>query len=390
MRGGMREGAGRKAKSTSDKKKGRNVYLSDEKIQKISNLKIEGANTFSQKCSKLIDIGIQNLDTNINFGIKVAESIEEYHLSKASNVKLTFIDLFAGIGGIRKGFEDEQTKCVFSSEWDKFAVQTYKANYNETPYGDITKINELDIPNHDVLLAGFPCQPFSNIGKREGFSHKTQGTLFFDVLRILKEKQPKMFLLENVKGLLTNDNGRTFKVIMKSLKELNYTVFYKVLDAQNFGLPQRRERVVIVGFREDLRINEFNIPEGDKELRIPVKSILEHNPSGYSISKHLQKSYLFKKDDGKPQIIDFDSEIQVNTLVATYHKIQRLTGTFIKDGDTGIRMYSELELKRLMGFPDDFIVPVSRTQMYRQFGNSVAVPMIKAVADAMKNILINR
>ena len=386
----MREGAGRKAKSTSDKKKGRNVYLSDEKIQKISNLKIEGANTFSQKCSKLIDIGIQNLDTNINFGIKVAESIEEYHLSKASNVKLTFIDLFAGIGGIRKGFEDEQTKCVFSSEWDKFAVQTYKANYNETPYGDITKINELDIPNHDVLLAGFPCQPFSNIGKREGFSHKTQGTLFFDVLRILKEKQPKMFLLENVKGLLTNDNGRTFKVIMKSLKELNYTVFYKVLDAQNFGLPQRRERVVIVGFREDLRINEFNIPEGDKELRIPVKSILEHNPSGYSISKHLQKSYLFKKDDGKPQIIDFDSEIQVNTLVATYHKIQRLTGTFIKDGDTGIRMYSELELKRLMGFPDDFIVPVSRTQMYRQFGNSVAVPMIKAVADAMKNILINR
>lgn len=388
MRGGVREGAGRKAKSMSDKKKGRNVYLSDEKIQKISTLNIEGANTFSQKCSKLIDIGIQNLDIKNNFDIKVAESIKEYNLSKVSNVKLTFIDLFAGIGGIRKGFEDEQTKCVFSSEWDKFAVKTYKANYGETPYGDITKINELDIPNHDVLLAGFPCQPFSNIGKREGFSHKTQGTLFFDVLRILKEKQPKMFLLENVKGLLTNDNGRTFKVIMKSLKELNYTVFYKVLDAQNFGLPQRRERVVIVGFREDLRVNEFNIPEGNKELRVPIKNILEHNPRGYSISKHLQKSYLFKKDDGKPQIIDFDSDIQVNTLVATYHKIQRLTGTFIKDGDTGIRMYSELELKRLMGFPDDFIVPVSRTQMYRQFGNSVAVPMIKAVADAMKNILI--
>lgn len=388
MRGGVREGAGRKAKSTSDKKKGRNVYLSDEKIQRISNLNIEGANTFSQKCSKLIDIGIQNLDLKNNFDIKVAESIEDYNLSKVSNVKLTFIDLFAGIGGIRKGFEDEQTKCVFSSEWDKFAVKTYKANYGETPYGDITKINELDIPNHDVLLAGFPCQPFSNIGKREGFSHKTQGTLFFDVLRILKEKQPKMFLLENVKGLLTNDNGRTFKVIMKSLKELNYTVFYKVLDAQNFGLPQRRERVVIVGFREDLRVNEFNIPEGNKELRVPIKNILERNPKGYSISKHLQKSYLFKKDDGKPQIIDFNSDIQVNTLVATYHKIQRLTGTFIKDGDTGIRMYSELELKRLMGFPDDFIVPVSRTQMYRQFGNSVAVPMIKAVADAMKNILI--
>ena len=302
---------------------------------------------------------------------------------------MKFIDLFAGIGGIRKGFEDKSTKCVFSSEWDKYASKTYEANYGEKPHGDITKIDEKDIPNHDVLLAGFPCQPFSNIGKREGFDHETQGTLFFDVLRILKEKQPKMFLLENVKGLLTNDNGETFRIIKENLNDLGYSVFYEVMDAQNFGLPQRRERILIVGFHPSLEINDFTFPKGDTKTRVPINSILEHMPKGYSISKHLQESYLFKKDDGKPQVVDFDSAIQVNTLVASYHKIQRLTGTFVKDGETGLRLFSELELKRMMGFPDDFIVPVSRTQMYRQFGNSVAVPMIKAVADAMKERLIS-
>lgn len=304
-----------------------------------------------------------------------------------SHEKLTFIDLFAGIGGMRQGFEDSNTVCVFSSEWDKFASKTYEANFNEKPFGDITQIDEKDIPDHDVLLAGFPCQPFSNIGKREGFSHETQGTLFFDIVRILKEKQPKMFLLENVKGLLTNDKGRTYQVIMESLKELGYSVFSQVLDAQNFGLPQRRERVVIVGFHPKLKVNTFTFPMGDPKVRVPINAILEQKDTGYSISKHLQDNYLFKKDDGKPQIVDFNSTIQVNTLVASYHKIQRLTGTFVRDGETGLRLFTELELKRLMGFPEDFIVPVSRTQMYRQFGNSVAVPMIEAVAKEMKKTL---
>lgn len=351
---------------------------------------IDGANTFSQKCAELIEAGLTSLKNakSVSKNIKDASITSDNKSTNLNNNELTFIDLFAGIGGIRKGFEDKNTKCVFSSEWDKYATKTYEVNYGEVPFGDITKINESDIPDHDVLLAGFPCQPFSNIGKREGFSHKTQGTLFFDVLRILNKKRPKMFLLENVKGLLTNDGGKTFEVILESLKDLRYSVFYKVLDAQNFGLPQRRERVVIVGFREDLNIHDFDIPEGNKLIKKPIKDILEHNPQGYSVSKHLQSSYLFKKDDGKPQVIDFDSEIQVNTLCASYHKIQRLTGTFIKDGDTGIRMYSELELKRLMGFPDNFIIPVSRTQMYRQFGNSVAVPMIKEVADAMKKVVV--
>jgi len=368
MQGGTRKGAGRKP--VSDKKKMKNIYLTQREIDAIDSLEIDYCKNFSQKCSELIKIGI---DTKMNTKKKTT-----------SNDTIKFIDLFAGIGGIRKGFEDKNTKCVFSSEWDRYASKTYEENYGEKPYGDITQINEKDIPDHDILLAGFPCQPFSHIGKREGFTHETQGTLFFDVLRILKEKKPKAFLLENVKGLVTHDKGNTLKVIMKALQEeLGYSVFYEILDAQRFGLPQRRERIIIVGFRPDLKVNDFKFPKGT-DRKVPVGSILEDNPSGYKISKHLQDTYLFKKDDGKPQIIDKTSEIQVNTLVASYHKIQRLTGTFVKGGETGLRLYSELECKRLMGFPDDFKVPVSRTQMYRQFGNSVAVPVIKAVADKMK------
>ena len=371
MRGGVRKGSGRKNLSNADRKKAKNIYLSDKQIENIEKMSLVGCSSFSQKCSELISLGIATINKN----------------EEKNTQKVKFIDLFAGIGGIRQGFEDENTQCVFSSEWDKYAAKTYEANFGEIPYGDITQISENDIPDHDVLLAGFPCQPFSNIGKREGFAHETQGTLFFDVLRILNKKQPKMFLLENVKGLLTNDGGNTFKVIISELEALGYSVFYEVLDAQNFGLPQRRERIIIVGFHPLLEVETFEFPKGDIYKKVPINSILEKDAKGYSISKHLQESYLFKKDDGKPQLVDMSSTIQVNTLVASYHKIQRLTGTFVKDGETGIRMFSEQELKKLMGFPDDFIVPVSRTQMYRQFGNSVAVPMIAAVATVMKEKL---
>ena len=194
--------------------------------------------------------------------------------------------------------------------------------------------------------------------------------------------------MENVPGLLTIQKGETFNIIIQSLIESGYTVFHKVLDAKNFGLPQIRKRVIIVGFRNDLNVDSFDIPNINKSKRVFVGDILEDDdPTGYSISEHLQEKYLFKKDDGRPQIVDKSSKIQVKTLVSTYHKIQRLTGTFVQGGETGIRLLSELECKRLMGFPDDFIVPVSRTQMYRQFGNSVAVPMIKSVADEMKKVL---
>ena len=273
------------------------------------------------------------------------------------NNELTFIDLFAGIGGIRKGFESSRTKCVFSSEWDKYAQKTYQANYGDLPYGDITQINAKDIPNHDILLAGFPCQPFSTIGKRQGFEHATQGTLFFDVLRILKYHMPKMFLLENVQGLLTIQNGETFKIILNCLSEAGYDVYHELMNAKDFGLPQTRKRVIIVGFRKDLNIKDFEFPKSAGKTTY-INEILEDNPSGYSISKHLQQSYLFKKDDGRPQIVDKSSEIQIKTFCASYHKIQRLTGTFVKGGETGLRLLSELECKRLMGFPDDFKFPV--------------------------------
>lgn len=370
MRGGARKNAGRSKKLPEDRKISKSIKLSPNILNKINELDVEGCESFSAKCQYLMETGLENFSSK--------------NKTKESN-KMKFIDLFAGVGGIRQGFEDEFTECVFSSEWDKFSAITYEANYGEKPQGDITKINEKDIPKHDVLLAGFPCQPFSNIGKREGFAHETQGTLFFDVLRILKYHMPKMFLLENVPGLLTIQNGETFKIILENLEGLGYSVFYDVLDAQNFGLPQVRKRVVIVGFHPDLNISTFAFPVGNPDQRIGVGSILEDDPTGYSISKHLQESYLFKKDDGKPQVVDKDFDMPVKTLVASYHKIQRLTGTFVKGGETGLRLFSELECKRLMGFPDEFIIPVSRTQMYRQMGNSVAVPMMKAVAEAMKD-----
>lgn len=393
MHGGAREGAGRNRLPKTQKRKPRSIYFSESDVEKIESININGCTSFSQKCIELINYAIENINLNEFSDVHdslVCEEAERYTSVKqieGSDKKMKFIDLFSGIGGIRKAFEDENYQCVFSSEWDQFAVKTYEANYNETPFGDITKVDENDVPNHDVLLAGFPCQPFSNIGKREGFGHETQGTLFFDVLRILEAKQPKMFLLENVKGLLNNDKGRTFQIIIKSLQELGYSVFYDVLDAQNFGVPQRRERVIIVGFHPELEVDEFELPQGDDSLKVSVKDILENDPDGYTISKHLQENYLFKKDDGKPQIVNQKSDIQVNTLVASYHKIQRLTGTFVEGGETGLRLLSELECKRLMGFPDDFIIPVSRTQMYRQLGNSVAVPMVKAVADEMKKVI---
>lgn len=308
--------------------------------------------------------------------------------SPRKNSKFTFIDLFAGIGGTRLGFESAGGKCVFTSEWDTFAQKTYEANFGDVPHGDITKIAASDIPDFDVLLAGFPCQPFSSIGRRQGFEHKTQGTLFYDVARIIKEKQPKAFMLENVPGLLTHDNGRTFEVIQSTLLELGYTVDFKVLNSADFGVPQQRKRIYIVGFRNDLveKGFEFEFPVGRKK-DVFINQFLEKNATGYSISKKLQDGYMFKKDDGRPMLVDHSTNAHVKTLVASYHKIQRLTGTFVKDGETGMRLFTESECKAIMGFPEDFVVPVSRTQMYRQFGNSIVVPVVAAVGKKMAKII---
>lgn len=308
------------------------------------------------------------------------------------NPKFKFIDLFAGIGGFRLAMQNLGGKCVFTSEWDKEAKRTYKANFGERPFGDITKEEtKAFIPDgFDLLCAGFPCQAFSIAGKRGGFED-TRGTLFFDVAEIIKRKKPKAIFLENVKGLTTHDNGKTLQVILNTLEELNYTVHTKIINAKDFGVPQVRERIFIVGFNNDKiqNSNSFKFPKKKKD-EVFVNQFLEKNISGYSISQHLQEKYLFKKSDGKPQIIDENSNIQVKTLVSTYHKIQRLTGTFVKDGETGLRLLSISECKSIMGFPKNYIIPVSRTQAYRQFGNSVAIPAIQATANEILKLINNK
>lgn len=282
---------------------------------------------------------------------------------------------------MRLAFQDAGGRCVFSSEWDKDSQKTYEANFGEVPSGDITKISEKEIPNFDVLLAGFPCQPFSTIGQRAGFKHETQGTLFYDVLRIIKAKRPTAFLLENVKGLVSHDKGNTFEIIKKCLQEEGYELHFQILDSADYGVPQVRKRIYIVGFdkRKFKGAIEYKWPD-PKKRRVGVGKFVEAGITDRSISKHLQNSYIFKIDDGRPEIIDTDSDFPVKTLVASYHKIQRLTGTFVADGPTGLRLLSTNECKAIMGFPKSFRIPVSRTQMYRQMGNSVAVPVVRLVA----------
>lgn len=306
-------------------------------------------------------------------------------MSKSQNPKFKFIDLFAGVGGMRLGFESAGGNCVFSSEWDSHCQKTYTANFGETPHGDITQIDASEIPKFDVLVAGFPCQPFSSIGKRQGFDHPTQGTLFYDVVRIMEAKRNKAFLLENVAGLRTHDGGRTLSLIEETLTDLDYKFDFKVLDASRFGVPQYRERIYIVGHRarsgKGGRV-EFDWPVGTSR-QTSIGKFVETNVTGHSISRHLQNVYMFKQNDGRPQIIDPDSDFPVKTLVASYHKIQRLTGTFVRDGETGLRLLTANECKAIMGFPKSFKIPVSRTQMYRQMGNSVAVPVIRKLAKWM-------
>lgn len=306
---------------------------------------------------------------------------KEQKLNKYKKVK--FIDLFAGIGGIRKAFELLNCGCIFTSEIDPYAQFTYYSNFGVVPYGDINQIDENIIPDHDILCAGFPCQPFSNIGKREGFEHPTQGTMFYEILRVLKAKKPRAILLENVPGILNHDRGATLKIIIQELENLDYHCSYKILDACDFGVPQTRKRFYLVGFLEK---NNFTFPKPPL-ISVNIGDYLEKNIQGYSISHHLQTSYLFKKDDGKPAIIDQNSKGAIKTLVSTYHKIQRLTGTFVRDGETGLRLLTTNECKAIMGFPSDFIIPVSRTQMYRQMGNSVAIPVVKAIAENIINHL---
>lgn len=305
--------------------------------------------------------------------------------------KFTQIDLFAGIGGIRLGFQRVGGKTVFSSEWDKFAQKTYRINYGEVPAGDITKIDPKSIPDHDILLGGFPCQPFSQAGLKRGFED-ARGTLFFNIAEILKEKRPKAFMLENVKQLRGHDKGNTIKVILNILNELNYYVPEpQVLNAYHFGVPQNRERIIIVGFNKDYlpqEFDEFKYPVGEIDDNVCVGSILENNiPEKYTISDKLYQGHLTRKKEHKQKgngfgFCLFDSKSKyTSTISARYYKDG--SEALIDQGDKNPRMLTPRECARLQGFPEDFIIPVSNSQSYKQFGNSVCINVIEAVASGM-------
>jgi DNA (cytosine-5)-methyltransferase 1 len=308
---------------------------------------------------------------------EISKLTHEQEMDRNKDKTFHFIDLFAGIGGIRKSFESVGGGCVFSSEIDIHAQHTYYTNYGVVPYGDISNIDLNAIPEHDILCGGFPCQPFSNIGKREGFSHPTQGTMFNEILKIIDSKLTRVIFLENVPGILNHDKGNTLKIILSELSDRGYTCHYTILNSSDFGVPQNRKRFYLVCFLDDV---SFNFPKPPMN-HVDIGDYIESDIDGYTISKHLQKSYLFKKDDGKPQIVDTSSKGSIKTMVSSYHKVQRLTGTFVRGGETGLRLLSVNECKSIMGFPKDFHFPVSRTQMYRQIGNSVVINVISKIAN---------
>lgn len=309
--------------------------------------------------------------------------------------KFTFIDLFAGIGGIRLAYQNLGGKCVFTSEWNDQAKRTYEANFGEVPFGDITQINEKDIPDHDLLLGGFPCQPFSiagvskknALGRAHGFLDKTQGTLFFDIARIIKEKRPKAFMLENVKNLVSHDKGNTFRVIKETLEALGYSVHAKVLDGKHF-VPQHRERILIVGFdKKRFKGKEaFEFPALPKSNQA-VRNILEKTVEDrYTLTsklwQYLQNYAAKHKAAGNGfgyGLVDFDGVTR--TISARYYKDG--SEILIPQDEKNPRRLTPRECARLQGFPDKFVIPVSDTQAYKQFGNSVVVPLMQAVGKSI-------
>ena len=298
-----------------------------------------------------------------------------------------FIDLFAGIGGIRLGFESVGGRCVFSSEFDEDACKTYEANFGEHPSGDITKIEAKDIPDFDILLGGFPCQAFSIIGKKEGFANETCGTLFFEIERILKEKKPKAFMLENVRNLTAHDGGNTFKVIKEHLEALGYTVYAKVLNALDYGVPQKRERIFIVGFLEPIM---FHFPEPvPKEERKSLTDILEKNvDKKYYVKDRIRESRLERlKDKNYPKPYISHENMAGSITPHPYSSALRAgaSANYILINDE--RRPTEREMFRIQGFPDNYKVVVTYGKMKKQCGNSVAVPVIKAIAREMINAL---
>ena len=326
--------------------------------------------------------------------------------------KFTFIDLFAGIGGMRIAFQNLGGKCVFSSEIDEQAQKTYAINFGEVPDGDITKINENDIPDHDILVAGFPCQAFSIAGKRGGFND-TRGTLFFDVARIIRAKKPKAFFLENVKGLTNHRGGKTLAIILNVLRnDLGYIVPEpKIMNAKDFGVPQNRERIFIVGFRADLDIHEkdFMYPEPTDNTKT-IRDIMEENTvsSKYYLSttymdcleKHRVRNeakgngfgYEIKDVNGISNTIvtggmGRERNLIIDKRLKDFTPVTRIKGDVNRNG---VRRMTPREWARLQGFPDNFRIEVADVNAYKQFGNSVAIPCVQATAEKLVEKVIGK
>lgn len=298
-----------------------------------------------------------------------------------------FIDLFAGIGGIRQGFESvfkSRSSFVFASEIDKFAQRSYIANYNHLPSGDITQIQPEEIPPFDILLAGFPCQPFSNAGLKKGFND-TRGTLFFDIARITKYHKPQVLFLENVKGFKSHDRGNTYRVVKQTLEDMGYKVYAEILNAKDFGVPQNRERIYIVAFLDHTKTFEFPKP---LQKPICVGDILEKGvDKKYTLSDKLWTGHQRRKKEHQEKGNGFgyslfnENSKYTSTISARYYKDG--SEILIEQKNKNPRKLTPREAARLQGFPDSFKIVVSDTQAYKQFGNSVAVPVIEAIA---KNI----
>lgn len=305
--------------------------------------------------------------------------------------KFTFIDLFAGIGGIRLGYQSLGGKCVFSSEWDKEAAKTYYSNFGEEPFGDIQKIDPADIPDFDILLAGFPCQPFSIIGDKEGFNHETQGTLFFNIEKILIEKRPKAFMLENVRNLTAHDGGRTFRVILSHLQNAGYDVHYKVLNALDYGVPQKRERIIICGFRKPVAF-EFPppIPISQRKTVADIIDSEAENDRSLRVRPAIRASRLQRiKDKNFPRPYISHENVAGTITPHSYSCALRAgaSANYILINDE--RRPSPREMLRIQGFPDEFRIVVNYGQIKHQTGNSVAVPVIRAVAERVVEQLPN-
>lgn len=312
--------------------------------------------------------------------------------SKEEEKDFTFIDLFSGIGGFRLAFESVGGKCVFSSDIDKWANETYFMNFGEYPHGDISEIDANQIPDHDILCAGFPCQPFSIGGYRKGFCD-TRGTLFFEIERILKAKKPKMFLLENVKGLTNHDKGKTFKVIKESLWNLGYSIFYQVLNSKDYGVPQNRERIFIVGFRDDVKSFKFPLPIENKGNinDLLEKDVKDHELSGIA-ADHLKKHYeeFLKNKKVNEDYPIFATEIRPSRCSMRNDGNSPCLTAKMGTGGNNVpvlvkenRKLTVRECLRLQGFPEDYKIRDNYSQSYKQIGNSVTVPVVTLIAEEM-------